>query len=484
MRARLLVLIGFSLAAAAWPVGDSPEEISLAELAVLAGAFAIILGIQCAALWLISRFSPGWLLDVLVAVLVASNAYHFALLTFEASTAVQIALAVLIGLVAGAALRMRIPETKTFLFTLVFTTLSLSQYAYGRTIASATEPENASLPASIPIKSDRNVYLISVESLHSPAAYRRLYGIENPPHLAYLKSEGFRLFDEAYSVDNATRASYQRILEFSKPVITPRERVQVFKYDNSTFRSFRNSGYAIQFIYVSDYFGLNPNLVDHKYPKTVFQICANLPSNFFYVLCGHRMRNRIDRRLFGVDGLVSVRHQIPHLVERIQTVAADKKPWLTISHIAFPKHTQKSHRFDNPEQVAAFREQTRGWVPSVVDNYRQIIGAIKKNDPDAVIVTFGDHGAHITRGMTSAKPNEFFSTDDYIADRHGVMLAVYPADFCKNRFFEGVSTALVVNHVIECLNGNDTLTPEEENRSRSVVYLGERRTIEGIKSAP
>src|SRR5690606_14363724 len=151
-----------------------------------------------------------------------------------------------------------------------------------------------------------------------------------------------------------------------------------------------------------------------------------------------------------------------------------------ISHIAFPKHTQKSHRFDNPEQVAAFREQTRGWVPSVVDNYRQIIGAIKKNDPDAVIVTFGDHGAHITRGMTSAKPNEFFSTDDYIADRHGVMLAVYPADFCKNLFFEGASTALVVKHVIECLNGNDTVTPEEENRSRSVVYLGESRTIESI----
>ncbi|WP_072390444.1 hypothetical protein [Hyphomicrobium sp. CS1GBMeth3] len=481
---RLLILVGFSLAAATWPIGDSPQEISLAELAVLAGAFAIILAIQCAGLWVASRFTSGWLLDALIAVLVASNAYHFALLTFEASTAVQVTLAIAVGLAAGALLRTRLPQSKVFLFTLVFTTLSLSQYAYGRASLSDREPENANLPASIPIKSDRNVYLISVESLHSPAAYRRLYGIENPPHLEYLKAEGFRVFDNAYSVDIFTRSSYERILEFSKPLITPRERVQVFRFDNSTFRSFRNSGYAIQFIYVSNHFALNPDLVDHKYPRTRFQICADLPPNFFYVLCGQRMRNRIDRRLFGVEGIVSVRQQVPHLVERIRIAAADTKPWLTISHVALPKHTQKNHRYDNPAQVAGFREQTRAWMPDIADNYRQIVGAIKKHDPDAVIVTFGDHGAVLTRGMASAKPNAVFTTDDYIADRHGVMLGIYPADFCRHRFFEGASTALLAKHVIECLNGNDTLTPADEERSRSVVYVGETKTIDAIKAAP
>ncbi len=37
MAKRLLLLVGFSLAAAAWPIGTSAEEITPTELGVLAG---------------------------------------------------------------------------------------------------------------------------------------------------------------------------------------------------------------------------------------------------------------------------------------------------------------------------------------------------------------------------------------------------------------------------------------------------------------
>jgi hypothetical protein len=86
--------------------------------------------------------------------------------------------------------------------------------------------------------------------------------------------------------------------------------------------------------------------------------------------------------------------------------------------------------------------------------------------------------------MKPATPNAIFTVEDYIEDRYGVMIGVYPADFCTNRIFEGSSTGLLAKSVIECLNGNDAPTPEDLERSRSVVYLGETRTLDSIAAAP
>lgn len=485
MSERLILLLGFSLAAAAWPIGASAEEIIPAELGILAMAFSIVLAVQCGVLWLISRFTSGWLVDALTALLIAANAYHFAFLTVEARTAVRWALALAVGVGAGALLRAGVSRASTLLFTLVFTGLSLGQYVYGRVSMSETRaPTAASAPGAITLKSDRNVYFISTESLHSPYAFRRLYGIDDPPHLAYLKAEGFRVLDRAYSADTSTRLTYQRIMEFSKPLTNSRELSQVFKHGNATFKSFQDAGYRIQFIYVSNYMNLNYAIVDHAYPPTGFYICDNLRPSFFYFICRAPVRRLVNRVLFGIDGKVTVKQEIAHLKERIAIAAADARPWLTISHIAFPAHTAAHYRYDDLAQSEKFRQKVRDKMPRIADHYRQIVDTIKKSDPDAVIVTFGDHGMQLTRGMTSAKPNAVFSTEDYIEDRYGVTVGVYPADFCRNRIFEGSSTGVLAKSVIECLNGNDKPTKEDLERSRSVIYMGQPRTLESIVAAP
>jgi hypothetical protein len=484
MGARPVLLVCVSLAIAAWPVGMSPEEINPAELAILAAAFATVLAAQCGLLWLAGRFAGDRVADGLMALLIAANAHHFAFLTLEARTLVRVSLALAVGLGAWMALRAGITRARVLLFTLVFTTLSLGQYAYGRITLSEAERKITSAPGAIPVKSNRNVYLISTESLHSPYAFRRLYGIENAPHVAYLKAEGFRVFDRAYSVETTTRLAYQRIMEYSKPLTSVWEVRRVLKSGNSTFKSFQDAGYGIQFIYTSNYMALNHALVDHAYPETGFYICDNLRPSFFYFICRQPVRTLINEVLFGVKGKVTVGEEIAHLEERIRIAAADTRPWLTISHIAFPGHTPHDHRYDDASKVAAFRERTRSRIPQIASHYRQIVSTIKRHDPDAVIVTFGDHGMWLTRGMKPATPNAIFTVEDYIEDRYGVMIGVYPADFCTNRIFEGSSTSLLAKSVIECLNGNDAPTPEDLERSRSVVYLGETRTLDSIAAAP
>ncbi len=183
-------------------------------------------------------------------------------------------------------------------------------------------------------------------------------------------------------------------------------------------------------------------------------------------------------------GKLACSDEIAHLKERIVVAAADAKPWLTLSHIAYPGHTTDTHRYDDVSQHEAFRETTRGRMPQIAENYRQIVATIKERDPDAIIVTFGDHGMQLSRGMDSAKPNAFFTTEDFVEDRYGVMIGVYPADFCSNRISECSSTRLLIKNVIECLNGNDNPTTEDLEQSRSVVYMDEVRTIDSIVAAP
>jgi hypothetical protein len=486
MAERLFALLCFSLAAAAWPIGVSAEEISPIEICILAAAFSIVLAVQAGALWIGNRLAKRWLVDALLVVFIAYNAYHFALITLEAKTAIRGWLALGVGLGAGALLRAGTSRAAMLLFTFVFTAISAGQYAYGRaTMSDDTRlPKAASAPGALPLKSDRNVYLISTESLHSPHAFRKLYGIDNSPHVTYLKAEGFRILDRGYSVETTTRRSYQRIMEFSKSLTSSRERSDVFRQGNATFASFQNAGYRIQFIYISNYMNLNHALVDHAYPEIGFYMCDNLHWKFFYFVCRKPVRALVNRAIFGIEGEIPVAKEIDHLKERTGIAAADSRPWLTISHIAFPFHTSKHHKYDDAAQIEKFRTATHGRMPQVADHYRQIVDAIKAQDPGAVIVTFGDHGMWLTRGMSSAKPNETFSTEDYIEDRYGVMIGVYPADFCRNRIFEGSSTGTLVKSVIECLNGDDEPTADDLERSRSVVYLDEARTLDSIRAAP
>jgi hypothetical protein len=467
---RLLLLVAFSLAAAAWPVGVSPEEINPAELGVLAAAFTAVLTVQCAAVWVIGHFARDQVIDAVIGILIAANAFHFAFLTVEGKTALRVSLAIAVGLGIHALLRAGVSRATMLLFASLFTVLSLGQYIYGRASLSETNAKRSAAPDAIALKSARNVYLISTESLHSPYAFRRLYGLEDAPHATYLATEGFRILDRSYSVDTSTRVAYQRVMEFSKELTDPSDLKRVFKFGNSTFKSFQNAGYGVQFIYISNYMNLNHALVDHAYPKTGFYICDNLPKQFFYFICRQHVRATVNGLVFGIEGEVTVAQEIAHLKERIRIAAADTRPWLTISHIAFPSHTGPDHRYDDASQIEAFREQTRDKLPKIAAHYREIVTAIKQHDPDAVIVTFGDHGMWLTRGMSSAEPNAIFKTEDYVEDRYGAMIGVYPADFCRDRIFEGSSTALLAKSIIECLNGNDDPTAEDLERSRSIVY--------------
>ena len=84
---------------------------------------------------------------------------------------------------------------------------------------------------------------------------------------------------------------------------------------------------------------------------------------------------------------------------------------------------------------------------------RRLVESIRSRDRDPVIVIFGDHGPWLTRG---ARPGDVFDgkplTDATIdLDRRGILLGVYPRDFCVDAITRLPDSARLFSVMLDCL---------------------------------
>ena len=492
MRECAVNLVLVSAALFAWLLGGQADEITFRDLEVFTVALAVILTLQVLLLYLLNKlvgiFAPRrkeWVLFVAATVLLASNAYFLAFYPMEQTTAFRIACAV----VAGAAflILMVFPKTRRVLMIFAGIMLAMSMIQYGYTRATFGEKDVTAETVSLPIKSKRNVYIIGTESLQSPNAYRENYGIENAEnaeHVKVLQDAGFRVLN-AFSADRQTLRSHGGIAEFVRPLgQTDLGFRGAFMNDNSTFRSFRDSGYGIQFIYNTNYFTVNRNHVDYVFPPVSFEACENMEDWFFYGLCHKSVVKYINRRLLKLPN-ISVQDNIKKLRERAEFAATSSRPWLTWTHVHFPHHTWHYYKYPDPQYMAQFKWRVRDDLPEVAENMRNAPAYIAAKDPGAVIAVFGDHGTHLFRGITkdqvfTSKP--LVPLDKVLLDQNGVMLAIYPADFCTNRISEGFSTKALIENIIACLNGDDSPTEEERKRARTIRFLDEERNLDELQA--
>ena len=476
---RIITLLALgSLAAFAFIFGNEADDIYAADLALLLGALALILLVQAGALaafhGLIKRArgeaAALTSAKVAAAILLAANSYYMAFITFDASIVVRRLLALGFGLVMFAVLFRRRWQPPALFVATAYILLSFGLYSYTRlAMASDSNPADNGLR----VKSSRNVYFIGNESLGSPKAFREIYGVDQLPHVDWLKAHGFRVLDQAYSADFATTRTWSRILGFGNEISEDDIRHKIgFNAKNTTFGVFSRSGYRTQFIYKDKYFGFHKHSADFVFPDSGFGQCAFLPMRYFYFVCHKRVVRWINRYIYGATPIS------PEVVkQRITLAVADERPWLTVYHHAYPFHSAYD-TYDVPA-VQAFKARVLGALPEVRrQNFETIIGHIIATDPSAVIVTFGDHGAGAWSPRFSQvdldAPDKHVNKSQALEDRFGVLLAVYPANFCTRRIFEGSSTLNLAYSVVKCLDGDDNPTPSDIARSKT-FYPGPKR---------
>ncbi len=157
-------------------------------------------------------------------------------------------------------------------------------------------------------------------------------------------------------------------------------------------------------------------------------------------------------------------HKWPdYLFDRIKETTKSHDKWLTLSYISSPGHTPLDFSIYKPEDIIKYsKEFASEKDPQAASYILELIKNISENDQEYVIFILGDHGAWISRGiekkvpaMRPITPREFFQ------ERHAVVAAVYPKDFCVDEFKEPLSTVRIGRIIVKCLSGGKDPLPTE-----------------------
>jgi hypothetical protein len=140
------------------------------------------------------------------------------------------------------------------------------------------------------------------------------------------------------------------------------------------------------------------------------------------------------------------------LTGRIRVAGHDDDRWLTIAHTWAPNHTDDAYRHNDKDARDAFRSYYRERAGEAVGYMRTFITNIKKHDPSAVIVVFGDHGAWLSRGWEIEKgARALFTEREMQSDRRSVGVYVYPTDLCRGTITRGYRMHTIVKDLFDCL---------------------------------
>ena len=144
----------------------------------------------------------------------------------------------------------------------------------------------------------------------------------------------------------------------------------------------------------------------------------------------------------------------PAYLERITSVDPGGEPQFTMAHLYIPGHTDgNSYRYGDSVGLARYRAHYLRSIERAADYLDRIVRHVEE-DPDAILLVYGDHGMLLSHGMEFDDDPEFF-----IQDRYGVLGGVFPPDACAPWFdaaaAPGWMTLLdAVHAVLSCLSSD------------------------------
>ncbi len=338
----------------------------------------------------------------------------------------------------------------------------------GLGITAGGRPETNDVPATvdathirhISFRETPNLYFVSFDALAPRALLKQYLDLETTK-FHDLFDISFRRFTNFFANSVRTKHSLNTVLALDVDAYTAqRKELIAMGYDpDPQLFSGRNpsnllgilhgNGYETTSIYRDSYFGdekgQHINNYITFYDKTVCNLLdAGIRDFSFWGYC----------RLVG-KGINRSRASALS-AERITKVNADDKPQFVMAHLYAPGHADKSFRYDDAEQIEAFR---RGYINSserAASYLDLIIRHLEENDPDAILLVYGDHGPLLSQALQFEDDPEFVFQDNY-----GILGGVHPRDTCAGWFDEasaqGWMTILdAVHALLRCLSGGES----------------------------
>ena len=333
-----------------------------------------------------------------------------------------------------------------------------------------------------------NIYLIHLESYHSPEAMKRIYNFDNQNFVDELKNREFFVsqnnFSNYINTLNSVGAIFLQQHHYYSRASGVEDSVGMRdmiggKLYNPTLSILKNNGYMISYIHPSTYSFIGNSYLDYYYPTSKIYdsllIFQNVRITKLHdILFGATDPNKRKLEYSDEDDFYRVLHA------EIETERENTKP--TFYFIKEPlkvNHTPSRGKY-------TWEQSEDGWVDtyvqSVKDSNPKILDTVDRiieSDPTAVIILYGDHGAWRYKNIWvdgSGRIDETIyerrqlSMDELALDLFGIITAVrYPngdPSILDNETFVNMFRILFAE-----LSGSEAPTAKQEDAS-FIKYLG------------
>ncbi len=290
-----------------------------------------------------------------------------------------------------------------------------------------------------------NVYLLAFDSMIPPYIAKKYLGIEKLPYERELK-KSFIEFEHSASVSVPTKPSLNGVMRLDQRGLTNSRDYFNGMKPSVLSTLFKQNGYEVTTGYASYYFGEKGPYIDryvigqfHTLSDTVQ--CVDVADSLYHKLrafgvCVNigEFKNitHLTTKLFGRKTIIKYTGKSwpEKVLEEVRDGANSKAPQLKIFYSYRPNgHVKKNYRHTDLDAQDAYRNYFLDGAEQLDKILEKAASIISINDPSAMLVVFGDHGAWMSRGIKAEEDPEFF-----YEDRHMVSLSVLQTDnHCANR---------------------------------------------------
>jgi hypothetical protein len=264
------------------------------------------------------------------------------------------------------------------------------------------------------MKAKPDIYLLTYDSYVVNETMLQ-YGIDNSVQENYLRKNGFKIYNDNYSIAAGTWGTMARILNISLTAPSYEMQTQVFGGESYVHQTLRQQGYELAGILPDEIFWekRKPTL-DYFYPE--------LNNEGYLVIQNSMLKGEFN---FDAKQKFGMFNENKFIESKRNFMSKNNHPKFLHSHTG-PGHSQNSGKC-REDETALFKDRLIKANIEMKDD----ISTIQKNNPNALIIINGDHGPYLTANCTSIAQGYFLSKNkDFkvsridLQDRFGTFLAI------------------------------------------------------------
>lgn len=431
--------------------------------------------------------STSILISIFVALTIVSfrvaNYPAFANISIFGFLFVVLSLIILTVLLISWALKNKIRPTKSlYLYTLLIGIVSPFIQFVG---AEQNKTTVNGAEISYFMKSKPNIYLLNYDSVAPSDVVREYMLIDEIPHESTLL-ETFDVMDNSISFHVPTKRSLNdvmRIGQSSQPLS-----YGAFSGNTNSLLSkvLKKNDYKLITGFNGLYFGNKGPYIDEGLFPTKVDIQTSVlciaQRRFQKVQAG--MICEVAFRMYRIKGFKYIYSLLfgnnygqkfdawhERLISKIKYTASSTEP--TLLYASTYKgigHTSTSYDHNDLSARTAYKNEFIASSKGFSQQLKAVSEAISQNDPNSILIVFGDHGMYLSRAVDFEDNPEFF-----VRDRHLIMLALrkggHACSESVNLDFETayITPARLLFAIFQCLGKGDIITPVHFDEDETLI---------------